>query len=159
MQTGTFGAWGLDWARSTPLIILTVVFHAYALGLLHKDISSRLWRLSRKENLRSLSFNPIYVIGATAFSLTFLHGLEALGWAVFYLLLGATPNYRSSVLYSMNAMTSYGHENLQLAPQWHLMGCLEALCGWILFGLTTAFLFTVVQKVWSHSFQTQFDQA
>jgi hypothetical protein len=31
-----------------------------------------------------------------------------------------------------------------------MMGALEALNGWILFGLTTAFLFTVVQKVWLH---------
>jgi hypothetical protein len=29
------------------------------------------------------------------------------------------------------------------------MGALEALDGWILFGLTTAFLFTVIQRVWS----------
>jgi hypothetical protein len=30
------------------------------------------------------------------------------------------------------------------------MGSLEALNGWILFGLTTAFMFTVIQKVWPH---------
>jgi hypothetical protein len=29
-----------------------------------------------------------------------------------------------------------------------MMGALEALNGWILFGLTTAFLFTVVQRAW-----------
>jgi len=29
------------------------------------------------------------------------------------------------------------------------MGSLEALNGWILFGLTAAFLFAVIQKVWS----------
>jgi hypothetical protein len=32
------------------------------------------------------------------------------------------------------------------------MGALEALNGWILFGLTTAFLFTVVQKAWLHNY-------
>ena len=101
-----------------------------------KDVSSG---LSRKENLRSLSSNPVYIIGATALSVIVLHGIEAFCWAVFYLLLGATPNYRSSILYSTNAMTSYGHENLQLAPRWHLMGSLEALSGWILFGLTKPF--------------------
>jgi hypothetical protein len=29
------------------------------------------------------------------------------------------------------------------------MGPLEALDGWILFGLTAAFLFALIQKVWS----------
>jgi hypothetical protein len=56
------------------------------------------------------------------------------------------------MLYSMNAMTSYGHANLYLAPRWKMMGSLEALNGWILFGFfTTAFLFAVVPKAWSHS--------
>ena len=87
---------------------------------------------------------------------TFVHGFEALWWAVIYLVLGATPDYKSSVLYSLNA--SFGHINFQLATHWHLMGSLEALNGWILFGLTTAFLFTVVQKAWSRPFQTQFDR-
>lgn len=52
------------------------------------------------------------------------------------------------MLYSLNALTSYGHTNLSLEDHWHLMGALEALNGWLLFGLSTAFLFAVIQKVW-----------
>jgi hypothetical protein len=52
------------------------------------------------------------------------------------------------MLYSLNAMTSYGHENLSLEDHWHLLGALEALNGTLLFGLSTAFLFAVIQKVW-----------
>jgi ABC-type Co2+ transport system permease subunit len=65
-----------------------------------------------------------------------------------YLFLGALADFRSAMLYSISAITSFGHANLDLAPQWQMMGALEALNGWILFGLTTAFIFTVVQKVW-----------
>jgi hypothetical protein len=36
-----------------------------------------------------------------------------------------------------------------LEDHWHLMGAMEALNGWLLFGLTTAFLFAVIEKVWS----------
>jgi hypothetical protein len=50
------------------------------------------------------------------------------------------------MLYSLGAMTTYGHANVSLAPHWQMMGTLEALNGWILFGLTAAFLFTVMQK-------------
>ena len=32
--------------------------------------------------------------------------------------------------------------------QWQLMGALEAVNGMLLFGLTTAFLFAIIQKVW-----------
>jgi hypothetical protein len=71
-------------------------------------------------------------------------------WAALYFLLGALPDRKNAVLYSLGAMTTYGNAGLTLEPQWQLMGSLEALNGWILFGLTTAFLFTVIREVWSH---------
>jgi hypothetical protein len=52
------------------------------------------------------------------------------------------------MLYSLSAMTSYGHANLFLNNRWQLMGALEALNGMLLFGLTTAFLFAMIQRIW-----------
>ena len=52
------------------------------------------------------------------------------------------------MLYSLSAITSYGHAQIFLDPQWQLLGALEALNGVILFGLTTAFLFALIQKIW-----------
>jgi len=43
---------------------------------------------------------------------------------------------------------SYGHTNLALEDHWQLMGAMEALNGALLFGLSTAFLFGVIQRVW-----------
>jgi hypothetical protein len=86
------------------------------------------------------------VVGATTLIATSLHGMEAIIWALAYRLLGALPDFGSSVLYSVNAMTSYGHTTLVLRNPWQLMGALEALNGWLLFGLTTAFLFGLIQK-------------
>ena len=45
-------------------------------------------------------------------------------------------------------MNSYGHTNLCLKAEWQLMGAFEALNGMLLFGLTTAFLFAMIQRVW-----------
>jgi hypothetical protein len=45
-------------------------------------------------------------------------------------------------------MTTYGHGSASLAQRWQLMGALEALNGMLLFGLTTAFLFAMIQEVW-----------
>lgn len=87
------------------------------------------------------------VVGAATLLATCLHGIEASIWAFAYLFLGAVADRRSSMLYSLNAMTSYGHTNLSLEDHWHLMGALEALNGWLLFGLTTAFLFAVIESV------------
>ncbi len=83
-----------------------------------------------------------------------MHGIEAGIWALAYRWLGAVHDPKSSMLYSLNAMTSYGHTNLALESRWHLMGAMEALNGWLLFGLTTAFLFAVIEKVLSSSGRT-----
>jgi hypothetical protein len=58
------------------------------------------------------------------------------------------PDDKASMLYSLSAMTSYGHANLFLETNWQMMGALESLNGMLLFGLTTAFLFAMIQKVW-----------
>ena len=87
------------------------------------------------------------VLGYTVLLVAILHGIEAIMWAAAYRLLGALPDSRSAVLYSLSAITSYGHANLYLERHWQLMGALEALNGCLLFGLTTAFLFAVIQKV------------
>ena len=34
--------WGVNWAWGVPLILLIVVFHAYCLGLLNREVSSKL---------------------------------------------------------------------------------------------------------------------
>ncbi len=91
---------------------------------------------------------PVLIIGWTALAVTMLHGFEGLTWAGAYSAVGAMPDYHSAILYSLNAITSYGHESLALGSRWQMMGALEALNGWILFGLTTAVLFAVIQKVW-----------
>jgi hypothetical protein len=148
MDVGNVPTWGSNWAWGLPLIVLTAVFHAYGLGLLNKKAASK---LNSQERLRHFSPVANVIIGGTALSATVLHAIECAIWAATYRLLGASADYKSAMLYSMSAMTSYGHANLYLEPRWQMMGSLEALNGWILFGLTTAFLFSVIQKAWPHA--------
>jgi hypothetical protein len=146
MNPNDISPWGVDWAWGMPIIIVTVIFHAYFLGLVNRDITLRL-----KHAESRFTFVSVFVIGGTALAATMLHGFEALVWAIAYLILGASANIKSAMLYSMSAITSYGHANLYLEPRWQMMGALEALDGWIVFGLTTAFLFAVIQRAWLHS--------
>ena len=141
-------SWALDWLWGLPLIVLTVLFHAAGLGFIDRQVTSA---LGDARPLGEPSLTSIFTVGATVLSVTILHALECGIWAETYRILDAVPSNRSAMLYSLNAMTSYGHENLQLASRWQMMGAMEALNGWILFGLTTAFLFTVMQKARSRS--------
>lgn len=128
-----------------------MVLHAYGLSLLNKGVTAR---LNSRERLRRPLSVSSFLIGGTALSATLLHGVEGSIWVAAYRLLGASADNKSAMLYSLTAMTSYGHTDLHLAPNWQMMGALEALNG-ILFGLTTAFLFTVIQKAWPHTYAEQ----
>ena len=137
--------WRADWAWGLPLIVLTVVIHVLSLGLINQR-GVRLLRHMTERRHPMLVFAQ--VMGTTTLLATSLHALEAGIWAASYRSLGALPDYKSAMLYSLNAITSYGHESLFLEPHWQLMGAIEALNGCLLFGLTTAFLFAMIQKVW-----------
>ena len=138
--------WSADWAWGVPLIVLTVVIHVLGLGTIGQravGITSRMFER------RHPTVVFVVVVGATTLVATCLHAVEAGIWAGAYRLLGAMPDNKSAMLYSLNAITSYGHAALALENHWQLMGALEALNGWLLFGLTTAFLFGMIEKVWS----------
>lgn len=137
--------WSADWAWALPLIVLTVLIHVSGLGLVSRVADGNIGPMIGRRGPR-IAF--VVVVGVTTLLATCLHGIEAAIWAIAYRFLGALPDLRNSMLYSLNAMTSYGHTNLSLEDHWHLMGALEALNGWLLFGLSTAFLFAVIQKVW-----------
>ena len=138
--------WIGDWAWSLPLVVLTVIIHVCGLALIGGKFVAVLGE--SLDNNRSFMPKFAMVIGGTALLATLLHGIEAGIWAVAYRFLGALPDNRSAMLYSLSAMTTYGHANLYLKAHWQLMGALEALNGMLLFGLTTAFLFSMIQRVW-----------
>ena len=142
--------WSADWAWSLPLILLTVVIHVFGLGLINEPVVQA---LSRSIDRRRMVPLFALVMGVTVLLVTALHGIEGVTWAAAYRFLAAVPDAKSAMLYSLSAMTTYGHERISLAPQWQMMGALEALNGLLLFGLTTAFLFAMIQEVWPRSFR------
>ena len=147
MTSFVLAPWRADWLWSIPLIIVTIVFHSYGLGLLSRGLLILLKEDRKKRLTHSLS---VFVVGGSSLCTICLHGLEAWMWSVAYHLLGTLGGDRKdAMLYSLSVMTTVGGTNFHLEPGWALMGPLEALDGWILFGLTAAFLFALIQKVWS----------
>jgi hypothetical protein len=138
-------AWQADWKWSLPLIVLTVVIHVFGLGFLHERVVRAWSHIVERRNFTLLFAG---VMGIAVLVVTVLHAIEGLVWAGAYWLLGALPDIGSSILFSLGAMTTYGGSGLDLQQHWRLMGALEALNGIILFGLTTAFLFSMIQEVW-----------
>ena len=148
-------SWDADWAWALPLIVLTLVLHVIGLALINIRMVHLIHRIRAGRQ-----FFPIFVsvMGITALLAILLLGFEAALWAAAFVTLGALPDGRSAILYSLNAITSYGHTDLVLAPHWRLMGAMEALNGMLLFGLTTAFLYGHIRQVWPVELQPSADQ-
>jgi hypothetical protein len=137
-------SWHADWAWGCPLIVLTVIIHVLGLGYLIQRVIDI---YSDKIKLRYPRIAFAIVIGASTLLATFLHAIETGIWAIAYCWIGAIRDFKSAMLYSLGAMTTYGNEGIPMAYHWRMLGEIEALNGWLLFGLSTAFLFWLIQQV------------
>ena len=135
--------WRADWAWGLPLIVFTVVIHVCGLLLISENVDHVHNVLAGRYSDNVLF---VLVIAVTALLATSLHWFEAMIWASAFVWLGALEDTSSAVLYSLSAMTTYGHANVLLERRWQLLGALEALNGMLLFGLTTAALFGIIQR-------------
>ncbi len=135
--------WGVDWGYGLPMILASLAFHVS--GLVGIE-----WMLitleKRRKKPRSIPYF-LFMILMTANIALAMHVVEAIAWALIYLSIGAMPDFQTSMLYSMNALTSYGHEAVMLKDDWRLLGAIESMNGVMIFGLTTAFLFNVMREL------------
>ena len=92
----------------------------------------------------------------TAVVLLLLHFIEVVFWALFYFLLpdnAGLNNWPEAVYFSIVTFTTLGYGDITLSPDWRQLSGMQAMVGIVVFGLTTAILFTVIQRLWhvSHS--------
>ena len=135
--------WGADWGFGVPMILASVAFHVSGLV----GLEWLLIILERgRQRPRSIAYF-LFLMLLIANIILIMHVLEAAAWALLYWRLGALPDFQTSSLYSLNALTSYGHEAINLTNDWRLLGAIESMNGVIIFGLTTAFLFGAMREL------------
>ena len=87
-------------------------------------------------------------IGAVALLLAALHGLEGVTWALAYWWLGGFNSFADASVYSLATMTTFEIPGVTLPSRLRMLGALEAVNGALLFGISTAFVFAVMQVHW-----------
>ena len=90
----------------------------------------------------------IGLVGVVRPLLAVLHGIEAAIWAAACLWLGALGSPVDVMLYSVDSMSTRGASGLTLQRHWRMMGALEAGAGMLLFGISTAYIFAMMQVYW-----------
>ena len=137
--------WVMDWGWSLPLILLNVLTHVFGLAMINDAVVGR---VKDRSDRRTSMFKVTGITGIAVLLMIVLHWLEAATWAIAYRILDALPDIKTAMLFSLGAMTGFGASNVSLPPHWAMMGVLQSLAGLLLFGLTTAFMFAMIQSVW-----------
>ena len=139
-----------SWRWGLSLIVLTMTIHAAAV-LIMAFVGTRIRVRLETRSLPQWNLIAILICttGLIGLILAMLHGIECGIWAAAYLWLGAVDSQTDALLYSIDSMATLGASGLTLQRPWQLMGGLEAVNGMILFGVSTAYVFAVMQLYWS----------
>ena len=111
--------WSDNWIWGFPLILLTVLVHVSGLLLIRERIVLRMGA--------AIDGGHVYkffagAVGISVLLVTVLHAVESALWALAYVMLGALSDMHEAMLYSLSAMTAYGHETFHLTWHWQMMG-------------------------------------
>ena len=139
-----------SWTVGLSLIVLTIAIHTTGVVMMAFGLQARI-RVRVDEHMddpRRLIPIAIGHIGAVALILAALHGLESVLWASAFRWLGALGSFTDASVYSLATMTTLDMPELAVASRYRMISALEAVNGVLLFGISTAFIFAVMQAYW-----------
>jgi len=89
-------------------------------------------------------------VGIVTLALSFIlaaHLVEVALWAILFRICGEFPDFGTAYYHSAVNYTTLGYGDLLLTPSWRLLGPLEAADGMLMFGVSTAIIFSVIQRL------------
>jgi hypothetical protein len=75
------------------------------------------------------------------------HLIEISVWAALFILCGEFREFGIAYYHSAVNYTTLGYGDLIMSPSWRLLGPLEAADGALMFGVSTAMVFTVILRL------------
>jgi len=76
-----------------------------------------------------------------------IHTIEIWLYAVVYFALGALAEFEAALYFSTTSFTTIGYGDVVLEKKWRLLSAIEGANGLLLFGWSTAFLFSVTARM------------
>lgn len=123
--------------------LCTILIHSVTLG-----VSVRLFRRERKLGLVGSRVWINLGIFVLTISIAFVaHLIEIALWAVLFVICGEFKSLELAYYHSAVNYTTLGYGDLIMSPAWKLLGPLEAADGALMFGVSTAMIFTIAQRL------------
>ena len=133
----------LPLAVGASAVVCTIFLHALAVSATVHFV--RHARTSGRVGIHVWSDMAIVVL---VISFAFVaHLLEIAVWAVLFLLCGEFPGFGTAYYHSAVNYTTLGYGDVLMTPSWRLLGPLEAANGVLMFGVSTAIIFAVMQRL------------
>jgi hypothetical protein len=132
--------------------LLTVLVHSLIPPLIVKGFRLHLARGHAGNWLWDVILVMLFTLLALA-----AHLAEIALWALSFVLCGEFSNFAAALYYSGNTYTTLGDSTSVLSPRWRMLGPIEAANGMLMFGVTTAIIFAVIQRLIEAEFGLQRD--
>jgi len=87
----------------------------------------------------------IAIVGRAVALALVAHLIEMAVWAVLFVICGEFADFGTAYYHSAVNYTTLGYGDVLMSASWKLLGPLEAANGMLLFGVTTAMLFAIMQ--------------
>ena len=127
----------------TSAITVTIVVHALALMAIIHFV-----RRERRLGRAGVGFWTDLSIVVVAILLALgAHLIEMALWALLFALGGEFPDFGAAFYHSAVNYTTLGYGDVVMSQRWRLLGPLEAADGMLMFGVSTAIIFTVIQRL------------
>ena len=133
------------------LLSLCVVIHSFGLVLLAHWLFNHPLRLNPQFSIRRYSSLLTSVFAV----ITLFHLLETVVWASLYYWWGHFGDFETSWYFSLGSYTTIGYGDVVLPPRWRMLGGLEGINGVLVCGLSTAFLFAIINEMFEIRGQQQ----
>ena len=134
---------GLQLVSSGALVVLMIVIHSVALI----EFSRRLHLREEELRTRRFDYTAVMLMAGLGLLLFILHLIEILIFAGFYMAVGAIHFFEAAFYYSASVYATLGTTNAYFAPEWRLVGAIEAVVGFVLIGWSTAFMVSTVNRL------------
>ena len=124
-------------------VACTIFVHALALAA-----AVNLFRYERRLGRAGAGALIDLAIVALVISFAFVaHLIEIALWAVLLVICGEFQEFGNAYYHSAVNYTTLGYGDLLLTPSWRLLGPLEATNGALMFGVSAAMVFAVIQRL------------
>jgi tetrahydromethanopterin S-methyltransferase subunit C len=75
------------------------------------------------------------------------HAIEVAVWALLFIICGEFQQFGAAYYHSAVNYSTLGYGDMIMSPSWKLLGPLEAADGSLMFGVSTAMIFTVILRL------------